>query len=44
MLDPVRVQAMGFDVNQVIGAIYAENMQAPGGSVIQGPLDFTIQV
>ena len=42
-LDPVKVAAFGLDVNAVIGAVYQGNVQAPGGSVQQGKLDFTIQ-
>ena len=42
-LDPVKVAAFGLDVNQIIGAVYRENMQVPGGSVQQGTLDFSIQ-
>ena len=43
VLDPARVQAMGLDVNQVVGSVFRENMQVPGGSIQQGTLDFTIQ-
>ncbi|MBI5510273.1 MAG: efflux RND transporter permease subunit [Deltaproteobacteria bacterium] len=42
-LDPTKVAAFGLDVNAVVGAIYQGNIQAPGGSVQQGRLDFTIQ-
>ena len=42
-LDPVRVAALGLDVDAVLGAIHQENLQEPGGSIEQGPLDFTIQ-
>jgi HAE1 family hydrophobic/amphiphilic exporter-1 len=42
-LDPVKVAAFGLDVNQIVGAVYRENMQIPGGSVQQGALDFSIQ-
>jgi HAE1 family hydrophobic/amphiphilic exporter-1 len=42
-LDPVKVAAHKLDVNQVIGTVYRENTQLPGGSVEQGTLDFTIQ-
>jgi hydrophobic/amphiphilic exporter-1 (mainly G- bacteria), HAE1 family len=44
VLDPVRVQAHGLDVARIIGAVYAENTQTPGGSMQQGALDFTIQM
>ena len=43
VLDPVRVAAYGLDVNAVLGAVYRENTQSPGGSIEQGSLDFTIQ-
>jgi HAE1 family hydrophobic/amphiphilic exporter-1 len=42
-LDPLKIEAYGLDVNAVIGAVYAENTQMPGGSIQQGTLDFTIQ-
>jgi hydrophobic/amphiphilic exporter-1 (mainly G- bacteria), HAE1 family len=42
-LDPLRVEAFGVDVNAVLGGIYSENLQEPGGSIEQGSLDFTIQ-
>jgi hydrophobic/amphiphilic exporter-1 (mainly G- bacteria), HAE1 family len=41
-LDPVKVAAFGLDVNQIVGAVYRENSQVPGGSVQQGSLEFTI--
>lgn len=43
VLDPAKVSAFGLDVNAIVGAIYRENTQAPGGSIKQGALDFTIQ-
>lgn len=42
-LEPVKVAAFGLDVNQVIAAVYRENLQVPGGSLQQGALDFSIQ-
>lgn len=42
VLDPVKVAAFQLDVNSIIGAVYAENTQLPGGSVQQGALDFNI--
>jgi hydrophobic/amphiphilic exporter-1 (mainly G- bacteria), HAE1 family len=42
-LNPTKIAAFGLDVNKVVGAVYRENMQVPGGSVEQGTLDFTIQ-
>ena len=42
-LDPVKVAAFGLDVNAVVGAVYRENTQVPGGAIEQGTLDFTIQ-
>ncbi|MFH1469495.1 MAG: efflux RND transporter permease subunit [Pseudomonadota bacterium] len=41
-LDPLLVGATGLDVNAVVQALYAENMQEPGGSLDQEPLSFTI--
>lgn len=43
-LDPVKVQAYGLDVNRIVGAIYSENRQEPGGYVEQGGLEFSVQV
>jgi HAE1 family hydrophobic/amphiphilic exporter-1 len=43
VLDPARLEAFALDVNTVIGAIYRENTQVPGGSIEQGSLDFTIK-
>jgi HAE1 family hydrophobic/amphiphilic exporter-1 len=43
VLDPARLEAFSLDVNTVIGAIYRENTQVPGGSIEQGSLDFTIK-
>jgi len=43
VLDPAKVSALGLDVNLVVGAVYAGNVQVPGGNVQQGTLDFTIQ-
>ncbi|MBN2495900.1 MAG: efflux RND transporter permease subunit [Deltaproteobacteria bacterium] len=43
VLDPVKVAAYGLDVNAVLGAVYAENSQIPGGAIQQGSLEFTIQ-
>ncbi len=43
LLDPVKIAAFGLDVNRVVGAVYQENTQVPGGSIQQGTLDFTIQ-
>jgi HAE1 family hydrophobic/amphiphilic exporter-1 len=43
VLDPVRIDASGLDVNAVVGAIYKENTQMPGGSLDQGTLHFAIQ-
>ncbi len=42
-LDPVKLAAFELDVNAVVGAVYKENSQAPGGTIEQGQLDFTIQ-
>lgn len=42
-LDPVKVSVHGLDVNQIVGAVYRENLQVPGGSIQQGKLDFSIQ-
>ncbi|HOT12476.1 MAG TPA: efflux RND transporter permease subunit, partial [Polyangiaceae bacterium] len=42
-LDPTKIAAFGLDVNNVIGAVYRENSQIPGGALEQGTLDFTIQ-
>ncbi|MBN1337152.1 MAG: efflux RND transporter permease subunit [Deltaproteobacteria bacterium] len=41
-LDPLRVEATGLDVNTVVSALYAENLQEPGGTIDQEPLSFTI--
>ncbi len=43
VLDPLQVEAYGLDVNRIVGAVYAENSQEPGGSLEQGRLDFAIQ-
>lgn len=43
VLNPAKVAAFGLDVNAVIGAVYAENSQVPGGAIEQGTMDFTIQ-
>lgn len=43
VLDPLKLAAFELDVNTVVGAVYRENSQAPGGSIEQGKLDFTIQ-
>ncbi len=42
-LDPLQVEAYGLDVNQIVGMIYRENSQEPGGSLEQGRMDFSIQ-
>jgi HAE1 family hydrophobic/amphiphilic exporter-1 len=42
-LDPIRVEAFGLDVNRVVGAVFQENRQDPGGFLEQGTLDFAIQ-
>jgi HAE1 family hydrophobic/amphiphilic exporter-1 len=42
-LDPTKIAAFGLDVTNVIGAVYRENTQVPGGALEQGTLDFTIQ-
>jgi HAE1 family hydrophobic/amphiphilic exporter-1 len=42
-LDPARVQAVGLDLNAVVGALYQENLQEPGGSIEQGDSSFSIQ-
>ncbi len=42
-LDPARVQAVGLDLNAVVGALYKENLQEPGGSIEQGASSFSIQ-
>lgn len=42
VLEPVKLEAFAIDVNAIIGAIYQENLQIPGGSVEQGSLDFTV--
>lgn len=44
ILDPGRVQAYNLDVNRVVGAVYSENRQEPGGYVEQGTLEFAVQV
>lgn len=43
VLEPSKVAAFGLDVNAVLQAVYAENIQSPSGSVEQGTLDFTIK-
>jgi HAE1 family hydrophobic/amphiphilic exporter-1 len=42
-LNPTKIAAFGLDVNRVVGAVYRENQQIPGGALEQGSLDFTIQ-
>lgn len=42
-LNPTKITAFGLDVNQVVGMVYRENLQVPGGGLQQGSLDFTIQ-
>jgi HAE1 family hydrophobic/amphiphilic exporter-1 len=42
-LDPAKIEAFNIDINAVLGAIYQENLQEPGGSIEQGAMDFTIQ-
>lgn len=42
-LDPLKLAAFQLDVNTVVGAVFRENSQTPGGSIEQGKLDFTIQ-
>jgi HAE1 family hydrophobic/amphiphilic exporter-1 len=44
ILDPQRVQAFNLDVNRVVGAVFSENRQEPGGYVEQGSLEFAVQV
>jgi len=43
VLDPLKLAAFDLDVNTVVGAVFRENTQVPGGSIEQGKLDFTIQ-
>ncbi|MBN1653037.1 MAG: efflux RND transporter permease subunit [Deltaproteobacteria bacterium] len=43
VLDPVKIDASGLDINAVVAAIYKENTQMPGGSIDQGTLHFSIQ-
>jgi HAE1 family hydrophobic/amphiphilic exporter-1 len=43
VLDPTKLHAYGLDVNAVVGTVYRENSQEPGGSLEQGKTDFTIQ-
>ncbi len=43
VLDPLKLAAFDLDVNAVVGAVFRENTQVPGGSIEQGKLDFTIQ-
>jgi len=43
VLDPVRIEAFGLDVNQVVLAIGRENLQEPGGYIEQGSLEFNIR-
>jgi len=43
VLDPLKLAAFDLDVNTVVGAVFRENAQVPGGSIEQGKLDFTIQ-
>ena len=42
-LDPARVQAVGLDLNAVVGALYRENLQEPGGTIEQGASSFSIR-
>jgi len=43
VLDPKKLEAYALDVNAVVGTVYRENTQVPGGSIEQGSLDFTIK-
>ncbi len=43
ILDPIRLEAFGLDVSALVGALYQENLQLPGGYIEQGPLEFAIQ-
>jgi HAE1 family hydrophobic/amphiphilic exporter-1 len=43
VLDPAKVAAFGLDATQIVGAVYRENTQVPGGTVEQGSLEFNIQ-
>lgn len=42
IVNPAKVTAFGLNPAQVVGAIYQENTQIPGGTLEQGALDFTI--
>jgi HAE1 family hydrophobic/amphiphilic exporter-1 len=42
-LDPARVQAVGLDLNAVVGALYRENLQEPGGVIEQGASAYSIR-
>lgn len=43
-LDPSKIEAYSLSVPQILGAIYAENRQEPGGYIESGSLEFDIQV
>ncbi len=43
-LDPIALRAQGITAGQVQGAIMAQNMMTPGGSVETGPEDLTLRV
>mgnify|MGYP001612875541 CR=1 FL=1 len=43
LVDPVKAAAFGLDVNNIIGAVYRENAQVPGGAIEQGSLELNIQ-
>ncbi len=43
VVDPAKVAAFGLDAMAVVGAVYRENTQVPGGAVEQGSLELTIQ-
>ncbi|MBN2716113.1 MAG: efflux RND transporter permease subunit [Deltaproteobacteria bacterium] len=42
-VDPTRLSALGLNINTILGAIYQDNTQEPGGAIEQGRMDFTIQ-
>ena len=42
-LNREKLEAFNLDINQIIGAIYQENVQEPGGYIEQGVLEFSIQ-
>ncbi len=42
-VDPSRLSALGLDISAILGAIYQDNTQEPGGSIEQGRMDFSIQ-